>query len=112
MGVSLAVGLQQATGGDERLTILEPGEGDEVVQLSLAEGESAESGGLLVEYRETSEIPSAIIADLPCTRRRRERARRMRSSLQMTNVIYGTDETSEGKSIEAAPRGRAARADA
>jgi cytochrome c biogenesis protein len=103
-GRVLAVGLQQATGGDERLTILEPGEGDGVVQLSLAEGESAESGGLLVEYRETSEIPSAVIADLPVPAGGAG-ARAAEVSLQMTNVVYGTDETSEGKSIEAAPPG-------
>jgi cytochrome c biogenesis protein ResB len=101
-GRVLAVGLQQATGGDERLTILEPGEGDGVVQLSLAEGESAESGGLLVEYRETSEIPSVVIADLPVPAGGAS-AQADQVSLQMTNVIYGTDETSEGKSIEAAP---------
>jgi len=72
--------------------------------LSLAEGESAESGGLLVEYRETSEIPSAVIADLPVPAGGAS-ARADEVSLQMTNVIYGTDETSEGKSIEAAPPG-------
>jgi len=102
-GRLLAVGLQETTNGDERLTVLEPGEGD-AVQLSLAEGESAESGGLLVEYGETTEIPSAIVPDLPLPSIGGSAASG-EVTLQMTNVIYGTDETSEGRAVESAPPG-------
>ena len=103
-GRTMAVGLQETMDGDERLTVLEPGEGDEVVQLSLAEGESAESAGLLVEYRETAEIPSAMVPDLPLPAGG-ENTGGGDVTLQMTNVVYGTDETSEGKAAASAPAG-------
>jgi cytochrome c biogenesis protein ResB len=103
-GRLLAVGLQDTTDGEERLTVLEAGEGDGVVQLSLAEGDSAQSGGLLVEYFETAEIPSAVVADVPLPPGG-ESAGGGEVTLQMTNVVYGTDETSEGKAIAPAPRG-------
>jgi cytochrome c biogenesis protein ResB len=103
-GRLLAVGLQEATAGEERLTVLEPGEGNGLVQLSLAEGESAESGGLLVDYRETADIPSAVITDLPKPPGGAN-ASADEVTLQMTNVVYGTDETSEGKGVASAPAG-------
>src|SRR5439155_1399301 len=50
-GRLVSVGLQTADDGDERLAVLEPGQGDGLVQLSLAEGESGDSGGLQVSYQ-------------------------------------------------------------
>jgi len=98
-GRVLAVGLQTAASGEERLTILEPGEGDGLVRLSLAEGESAEAGGLFVAYEGTAEIPSAMVADFPVPT---GGATGGGAAFQMTNVVYGTDTTSEGTSLDAA----------
>jgi len=99
-GRQLAVGLQRAAGGEERLTVLEPGEGDGLVQLSLAEGESDESGGLLVAYEGIAEIPS-VVADFPLPTG--SAASGGDVAFQMSNVVYGTDTTSDGTSLRAAP---------
>jgi cytochrome c biogenesis protein ResB len=102
-GRLMAIGLQQATDGDERLTVLEPGQGDGLVALSLAEGESGESGDLFVEYRETAEIPTGSITDLPVSPGAGTSANEV--TLQMTNVVYGTDETSEGDAVQSVGAG-------
>lgn len=99
-GRVLAVGLQTAASGEERLTILEPGEGDGLVRLSLAEGESAKAGGLFVAYEGTADIPSAMAADFPVPTG--GGATGGGAAFQMSNVVYGTDTTSEGTSLDAA----------
>ena len=52
-GRLLTVGLQTAQSGEEHLAVLEPGDGEGLVRLSLAAGESGESGGLAVTYEAT-----------------------------------------------------------
>jgi hypothetical protein len=103
-GRLLAIGLQKATNGDERLTVLEPGQGDGLVALSLAEGESGESGGLAVTYRSTAEIPSAVVTEVPLPAGAVD-ASANEVTLQMANVVYGTAETSAGDAVESAPAG-------
>jgi cytochrome c biogenesis protein ResB len=100
-GRLLAVGLQTAADGEERLTVLEPGERGDLVQASLAVGESAESAGLLVTYRQRAEIPTIRDPDIPLPPDVDTAA----TVLQMSNVVYGTGTTSEGKAVDVAPAG-------
>jgi cytochrome c biogenesis protein ResB len=92
-GRLLAVGLQATPGEATRLTVLEPGEGDGLVQLSLAEGESAESGGMLVSYPDTVNMPAASVSDIPLPP---GAVADTDAEFQLANVVYGTDEVSEG----------------
>jgi cytochrome c biogenesis protein ResB len=94
-GRLLSIGLQTPDDGNERLAVLEPGEGRELIQLSLAEGETSESGGLTVTYDRTDEVPYAQVLDVPLPPG--ADAQGMTSpALQLSNVVYGTDRTSEG----------------
>jgi len=96
----ISIGLQRSADGEERLAVLEPGEGEGLAQLSLAEGESEESGGLVVTYRGTEEIPFGRVPDLPLPPDSAG-ARTGEAAFQMSNVVYGTDRTSEGTAIAA-----------
>ena len=91
----LTVGLQTAQSGEEYLTILEPGDGEGHVRLSLAEGESGESGGLTVTYESTAETPSAVVSEIPLP----PEAATGELALQLSNVVYGTARTSDGDTV-------------
>jgi len=101
-GRLVSVGLQTADDGDERLAVLEPGQGDGLVQLSLAEGESGDSGGLQVSYQKAEALPYATVPDLPVPA---TDAGAGTPALQLSNVVYGTDKTSAGDATLAASPG-------
>ncbi len=104
-GRLISVGLQTADNGDERLAVLEPGAGDGLLQLSLAEGESGESGGLQVSYQKAVAIPYALVPGLPVPRTTGEDGT-SKPALQLSNVVYGTDRTSAGDTtVAASPTG-------
>src|SRR3989449_7299699 len=98
-GRLVSVGLQTADDGDERLAVLEPGQGDGLVRLSLAEGESGDSGGLQVSYQKAEALPYATVPDLPVPA---TDAGAGTPALQLSNVVYGTDKTSAGDATPAA----------
>ena len=61
----------------------------------LSEGQIETSGGLDVSYVGTEGVPSFVVPDFPLPESVGEGASG-EALLQMTNVVYGTDETSEG----------------
>jgi cytochrome c biogenesis protein len=95
----LTIGIQRSENGDEHLAVLEPGEGESLVRLSLAEGETGESDGLIVAYESTAETPSAVVNDVPLPANTGAKE----LTLQLSNVIYGTGRTSEGDIVTTAP---------
>src|SRR3989441_4107473 len=101
-GRLISVGLQTADNGDERLAVLEPGTGDGLLQLSLAAGESGESGGLRVSYEKADAMPYAVVPNLPGAT---TSAGGGTPALQLSNVVYGTDKTSAGDATLAASPG-------
>ena len=94
-GRLLTIGLQAAQSGEEHLTILEPGDGEGLARLSLAAGESGESGALAVTYASTAETPSAVVSELPLP----PEAATGELALHLSNVVYGTARTSEGDTV-------------
>jgi cytochrome c biogenesis protein len=98
-GRVLTIGLQRAENGDEHLAVLEPGDGESLVRLSIAEGETGESGGLIVAYESTVETPSAVVNEVPLP----PDTGAEELTLQLSNVIYGTGRTSEGDTVATAP---------
>jgi cytochrome c biogenesis protein ResB len=94
-GRLLTVGLQTAQSGEEHLAVLEPGDGEGLVRLSLAAGETEASGGLAITYASTAETPSAVVSDLPLP----PEVAADGLALQLTNVVYGTARTSEGDTV-------------
>ncbi len=104
-GRLVSVGLQTADNGDERLAVLEPGSGDGLLQLSLAEGESGESGGLQVSYQNAVATPYALVPELPVPPTAGEDGP-SKPALQLSNVVYGTDKASAGTTtVDASPTG-------
>jgi cytochrome c biogenesis protein ResB len=97
-GRLLTIGLQTADSGEERVAVLEPGDGQDLVRLSLAEGESAESSGLVIAYESTLETPAAVVSDLPLPMEADDQG----LALQMSNVVYGTARTSEADNVATA----------
>jgi len=94
-GRELAVGLQE-TGGQERLAVLGTEQGPEAVALLLQEGEAGQSGGLTVTYVKRSMAPAAPVPDLPRPPSVGENAGT--PYLQLSNVVWGTENVSEGTS--------------
>jgi cytochrome c biogenesis protein ResB len=95
-GRVLTMGLREDT-GDPKLIVLEAG-GEDAAQLVLAEGESGTSGGLEVEYVSREALPLGVVPDLPLPESASGGSGE--AVLQMTNVVYGTDEASAGTDVE------------
>jgi cytochrome c biogenesis protein ResB len=102
-GRLLTIGLQSAEDGEEHLAVLEAGEGDGLVRLSLAEGESADSGGLHVAYQATVGNPSATVDAVPVPGREGGNGASGELALQFSNVVYGTARTSGDDAVDSAP---------
>ena len=86
---------QDADDGDE-LLVFDLGDSPET--LRLAAGESVESGGLVFSYIGLERIPAGFALDLPLPESI-DAGEPIR--LQMNNVIFGTDTTSDGTNVEA-----------
>jgi hypothetical protein len=100
-GRLLTIGLlSPADGGEQRLTVLEPGGAAGAVRLSLGVGETGEAGGLAVRYVARGTTPSALIPDLPLPPSAQSGATGD-ALLQMSNVVYGTATASEGTNVDA-----------
>lgn len=97
-GRLLSVGLEYS-GGETRLAVFEAGQPSDTVALVLNEGESAESGGLQVTYVKESMIPAARVTDLPLPPDADQSL--PAPYLQISNVVYGTNRTSEGTATDA-----------
>ncbi len=95
-GRILSIGLRE-TEKSQQLLVLEPASSGAGVDLALDAGETSGSGGLSVEYVATSMVPSALVSEFPLP----EGAAAADSGgarLQMTGVVYGTSDVSEGDS--------------
>jgi cytochrome c biogenesis protein ResB len=90
---------QPAQGGE--LLVFEPGSGADAVRATLSEGETSEAGNVSVTYIETEEVPSFVVPDFPLPEGAGDGAAG-EVLVQMQNVVYGTDETSEGGAVEGA----------
>lgn len=96
----LTVGVQRSPGGgDWRLAVFEPGGGDEVARLVLAEGERGEAGGLAIDFREVGKAPAALLPDFPLPPTL-DGGGPGEALLQMSNVVYGTATASEGTKLD------------
>ena len=96
----LSIGLRE-TGGEQRLLVLEPSDSGSGVELALDSGESARADGISVQYVGPAQVPSALVSEFPLS----EGAPAAESGgvrLQMTGVVYGTNDVSEGDG-DAAP---------
>jgi hypothetical protein len=90
----LSIGLRE-TGGEQRLLVLEASDTAAGVELALNSGETAQADGISVQYVETAEVPSALVSEFPLP----EGAPSAESGgarLQMTGVVYGTNDVSAG----------------
>jgi len=105
-GRILSIGLRE-TAGTQQLLVLEPGSTSAGVELALNAGETSGSGGLSVQYVETSLVPSALVSEFPLP----EGAAAADSGgarLQMTGAVYGTNDVSEGDGAAEPAKGETA----
>jgi cytochrome c biogenesis protein len=78
--------------------------GDTPATLHVAPGQSAEAGGFTVTYGGLERIPSGFATDFPLPEGADAAVGTV--AFQMSNVVYGTDKTSEGTDLDApAPGG-------
>ena len=88
---ALTIWLPENPEDSDKLVVFEPGN-DQGTQLRLAPGETAEAGGLSVEYRGLEPVPSLVTNTIPGPD-----GQSGTTLLHMTNVSYGTTETSSGE---------------
>jgi cytochrome c biogenesis protein len=88
---------QDATDSD-KLVVFEPGSGDGV-RATLTGGETAQSGGLTINYLGLEEVPSAVADNVPLP----ESAGGTSGSalFELSNVAFGTARTSSGSYYDA-----------
>jgi hypothetical protein len=99
---ALTVWLPIGEGADDSLIVFEPGNGE---PARLAPGDSVESAGLAISYLSMATVPAAVVEDLPLPESAGQGSTG-EAYLQLSNVVYGTDRTSEGlESISPAARG-------
>jgi cytochrome c biogenesis protein ResB len=99
-GRTLTIGARKAAGEDEwRLAAFEPGERGDAVRLVLSEGESAEAGGLAVEYADLQTVPAEFVPDFPLPPDSAIGGGSGSVLLEMSNVVYGTETASEGTAV-------------
>jgi len=104
-GRLLTVGVQRpASGGQWRLAVLEPGQGEQAARLLLDEGDKGETAGLEVSYLEAGKAPAALVPDFPLPPTL-DGGGAGQALLQMSNVVYGTATASEGNKVEAPASG-------
>jgi len=99
-GTALTLLLPQGADGDDELLVFDLGDSPET--LRLTPGESVESGGLVFSYLRLERIPAGFVLDLPLPESI-EAGEPIR--VQMNNVVYGTDTTSEGTNVDAPSSG-------
>jgi cytochrome c biogenesis protein ResB len=87
---------EDAEAGDELLVF---DLGDTPETLHIAPGKSAESGEITVSYIEMERVPSGFALDFPLPES--ADAAEGTVAFQMSNVVYGTDTTSDGASLDA-----------
>lgn len=88
---------EDATSGDE-LLVFEPNTGPDAVQAKLREGDTAQTGGLSIAYAALYAVPSALTEDFPLPDG--AGGGTGNAVLQMTNVAFGTGDTSAGDFTE------------
>jgi cytochrome c biogenesis protein ResB len=100
-GRAISLLLPEDASEDDELVVLDLGEGGEY--LRLAEGETAESSGLSISYQRMDLVPTGFVLDLPLPES--VGGGEGAAAFQLSNVVYGTDTTSEGTSVDAPSQG-------
>jgi cytochrome c biogenesis protein ResB len=95
-GTALTLLLPEGADDGDELLVFDLGDSPET--LRLVPGETVESGGLAFSYLRLERIPAGFVLDLPLPRSAEANGP---LRLQMNNVIFGTDTTSEGTNVEA-----------
>lgn len=107
-GRTLTIGVRSAVGGDEwELAVFEPGEGEDTARLLLREGESARGGGLEFTYAALRGVPSAFVSDFVRPPEVSAAGGSGDVLVEMSNVVYGSDEASAGTTVPAVTGGGA-----
>ncbi|HUF52228.1 MAG TPA: cytochrome c biogenesis protein ResB [Dehalococcoidia bacterium] len=101
-GRALTLLLPERASDDDELLVLDLAEGGD--SLRLFPGETAKSAGLSITYQSLDQVPTGFVLDLPLPQD--VGGGEGTVSLQLSNVVYGTDTTSEGTSVEAPASGQ------
>ncbi len=93
-GRALTFWIPENPQADDKLVVFEPGS-DDTARATLAAGESATTRGLTVEYIGLEGIPASAADGIPVPGGSKS------ALFEMTNVAFGTDETSSGDYADA-----------
>ena len=88
-------------GSSGRLDLLffEPGQDPDAVRLLLPEGQRAGAGGLGFEFVSLQRLPASFEPDFPLPPGEATDSTQGQVLLEMSNVVYGVEETSSGKAV-------------
>lgn len=109
-GRVLAIGALGAVGDEDwQLAVFETGSEGEAAQAVLSRGESAVSGGLGITFADLRGVPAFFVPDFPLPPQVAASGQTSGSAsgegsvlVQMSNVVYGSGETSAGTVVTAA----------
>ncbi|MDP2950221.1 MAG: cytochrome c biogenesis protein ResB, partial [Chloroflexota bacterium] len=88
-----------AAGGAWQLVVFEPGDSAESVRLILGVGEKARSGGLEFEFASLGGLPAIFEPQFPLPAASQGEGSQGTVLLQMSNVVYGTNDASSGRRV-------------
>jgi len=96
------IGAKPDSAGDDwQMVAFELGDNPDPARLALALGEKGLSGGLEFEFVSLSRLPATFESEFPLPPALAGGPDRGTVLLQMSNVVYGTEEASSGRSLPA-----------
>jgi cytochrome c biogenesis protein ResB len=88
---------------DWQMVVFELGDNPDPARLALAPGEKARSGGLQYEFVSLSHLPATFEEGFPLSPTLSGGLPQATVLLQMSNVVYGTEEASSGEAVSVLP---------
>ncbi len=92
--------MPDTSDGGWQLVVFEPSEGDDGARLVVGLGEKAQAAGLEFEFASLTALPASFESDFPLPSALDGGLDRGAVLVQMSNVVYGTEEASSGRSLE------------
>jgi cytochrome c biogenesis protein ResB len=97
---TLWIGIRpDESNGQLDLVVFEPGQQADAVRLLLPEGQRASAGGLDFEFVSLQRLPASFEPGFPLPPGSAEESPQGQVLLEMSNVVYGVEETSSGEAV-------------
>lgn len=98
------IGAKPDSAGDDwQMVVFELGDNPDPARLALALGEKGRSGGLQYEFASLAGLPATVESEFPLPAALAGGLAQGTVLLQMSNVVYGTEEASSGETVSVPP---------